>query len=89
MKYFFMLFLCAFMISTGCEEKQEEVPVEGESCVANENINEELHACSEDDLLLCICDAFGMPDNSCPEQKGTWVRQNILCTCSEWEEGEC
>ena len=69
----------------GCETKPTAVA--GDSCTANVDPNDSVHACSGDALLYCVCDNY--VDNNCPDQQGTWVVQDILCSCSEWEEGNC
>ena len=89
--------ICALFIGSlgilGCEPKEETGGSEpssteaGGACTPNVDPNDSVHMCSGDDLLWCVCDNY--QDNMCPDQQGTWVVQDILCTCPEWEAGDC
>ena len=60
---------------------------EGATCIPNVDPNDSVYMCDGDDLLWCVCDNY--QDNMCPDQQGHWVVQDILCSCAEWEAGNC
>lgn len=43
--------------------------------------------CDGDALLYCVCTEWEGDD--CPARSGTWVQQDILCTCAEHMAGRC
>ncbi len=64
---------------TGCA-------ADGEACTTTGADNFQ-DTCAGADLLMCVCDDWEGDD--CPAREGTWVKQDILCTCSEWMAGNC
>ena len=71
---------------TACEEPSPTPETRGE-CIASVDPNDSVYACDGEELVWCVCDQY--VDNKCPDQKGTWVVQDILCTCEEWLNGDC
>lgn len=53
-------------------------PSEGDPCTT-EGASDFQGTCSGDDLLYCVCDEYEGSD--CPGGEGTWVRQEIYCSC--------
>ena len=72
----------------GCDEPEHppEPETRGE-CTANVDPGDAVWECDGDDLLWCVCDNY--VDNEYPDQRGQWVKQDILCTCDEWVAGNC
>ena len=75
----------------GCDgdlpPEPEPEPDRSRPCMANIDPGEAVYRCEGDELLWCVCDQY--VDNQCPDQKGSWVVQDILCTCEEWIAGNC
>ena len=93
-KHYIMCGLTAGLLAVfGCEPKEETGTTEASTtqkrgpCTANVDPNDSVYMCDGDELLWCVCDNY--QDNMCPDQQGTWVVQDILCTCPQWEAGDC
>lgn len=79
------------------EPEPGEEPADGDPCEVVLDAEGEIELlteggnflCGGDTLLFCRCDNY--VDNSCPDQVGTLVAQDLLddCTCAEWFEGSC